>query len=327
MKNKIVYVLGAGFSKEAGFPLTKEFTNKKTISKFRKNINKSEQKRLDKVSKYFRNRIDNKYCKDDIESVLNHITVADYLDMESTLEGSRTYPSSQIFKDLLWYLARLLKERSKCKIPSEYYQFIKHVYENNYPVISFNYDLTIETILHELNVNCDYGVDETAIENSLLLMKIHGSVNWTFCTNCKQFVFYPDYQASKVLEKKSKCPTCKKSSLETIIIPPILYKDTFYKNPMYETLIRRLWGFANDELVTTNKVVFIGFSMSETDAYAEELFKLSSNMNSDVKYELVTRPKTAKKLNTLKKRYEQVLVGNKIKIIPKSFSIFAKKLN
>ncbi len=84
MKNKTVYVLGAGFSKEAGFPLTKEFTDKKTISKFRKNLNKSEQKRLDKVSKYFRNRIDNKYCKDDIESVLNHIAVADYLDMEST---------------------------------------------------------------------------------------------------------------------------------------------------------------------------------------------------------------------------------------------------
>jgi len=82
MKNKTVYVLGAGFSKEAGFPLTKEFTDKKTISKFRKNLNKSEQKRLDKVSKYFRNRIDNKYCKDDIESVLNHITVADYLDMD-----------------------------------------------------------------------------------------------------------------------------------------------------------------------------------------------------------------------------------------------------
>lgn len=327
MKNKIVYVLGAGFSKEAGFPLTAEFTDKKTISKFRKNLNKSEQKRLDKVSKYFRNRIDNKYCKDDIESVLNHIAVADYLDMESTLEGSRTYPSSQIFKDLLWYLTRLLKEKAKCKIPSEYYQFVKHVYENNYPIISFNYDLTIETILHELNVNCDYGVDETAIENSLLLMKMHGSVNWAFCTNCKQFVFYPDYQASKVLEKKSKCPKCKKSSLEIIIIPPILYKDTFYKNPMYETLIRRLWGFANDELVTTNKVVFIGFSMSETDAYAEELFKLSSNMNSDVKYELVTRPKTAKKLKDLKKRYEQVLVGNKIKIITKSFSEYAMKIN
>ena len=60
--------------------------------------------------------------------------------------------------------------------------------------------------------------------------------------------------------------------------------------------------------------------MSETDTYAEELFKLSSNMNSDVRYELVTRPKTAKKLKDLKKRYEQVLVGNKIKIIPKSFS-------
>ena len=179
MKNKIVYVVGAGFSKEAGFPLTKEFTDKKTISKFRNNLNKSEQKRLDKVSKYFLNRIENKYCYDDIESVLNHVAVADYLDMESTTEGNRTYPSSQIFKDLLWYLARLLKERAKCKIPSEYCRFVKYVHENNYPIISFNYDLTIETALNELKVNCDYGVDDTPIKNSVLLMKMHGSVNWT----------------------------------------------------------------------------------------------------------------------------------------------------
>jgi len=327
MKNRIVYVLGAGFSKEAGFPLTNEFTDKNTISKFRHNLNKLEQKRLDKVSKYFLSRIKENYCENNIESVLNHIAVADYLDMESTTEGSHTYPSGQIFKDLLWYLARLLKERSKCKIPSEYYQFVKYVHENNHPIISFNYDLTIETVLRELEVNCDYGVDATPIENSILLMKMHGSVNWTFCTNCEQFVFYPDYQAPKVLEKKSKCPSCKKSDLETIIIPPILYKDTFYKNPMYENLIRRLWGFANDELVTANKVVFIGFSMSETDAYAEELFKLSSNMNSDVKYELVTRPKPKKDVNSLKKRYEQVLVGNKVKIIQKLFSEYAKRLN
>ena len=67
--------------------------------------------------------------------------------------------------------------------------------------------------------------------------------------------------------------------------------------------------------------------MSETDAYAEELFKLSSNMNSDIKYELITRPKTTKKLNELKKRYEHVLVGNTIKIIPKSFSEYAEKFN
>lgn len=327
MKNKTVYVLGAGFSKEAGFPLTKEFTDKKTIVEFRNHLNKSDRKRIDKVSEYFLNRIDNNYCDDNIESILNHIAVADYLDMESTTEGNRSYPSSRIFKDLLWYLARLLKERAKCKIPPEYNKFVKYVHDNHFPIISFNYDMIIETVLHELGVNCDYGVDTTPIENSTLLMKMHGSVNWIYCTKCKQFVFYPDYQASKVLEKKSKCPSCKKPNLETIIIPPILYKDTFYKHPGYEKLIRQLWGFANDELVTANKVVFIGFSMSETDAYAQELFKFSSNMNNNIKYELVTTPKTKREVNSLKKRYEGVLVGNTIKIIQKSFSEYVKELN
>ncbi len=100
-KEKTVYVLGAGFSKEAGFPLTTEFTEKKNMSKFRKNLNKLEQKKFDKISSYFLDRINNNYCDNNIESVLNHVSVADYLYMESETEGSRSYPSSQIFKDLL----------------------------------------------------------------------------------------------------------------------------------------------------------------------------------------------------------------------------------
>lgn len=326
MKNKTIFVLGAGFSKEAGFPLTNEFTDKKRISKFRKNLNKTEQKRLDNVTEYFLDRIDNKYCEDSIESVLNHISVADYLDMEATRDGEESYPSSEIFRDVLWYLVKLLENDSKCKIPKEYEKFVKHVYSNQFSIISFNYDLIIETILHKLNANCDYGIDTAPIENSTLLMKMHGSVNWTYCTKCKQFVFYPDYQTSKVLANKSKCPTCKTVNLEPIIIPPILYKDNFYKHPLYEDLIRQLWGFANDELVSANKVIFIGFSMSETDAYARELFKFSSNMNDSAKYEIVTRPKSKKEIKELKKKYEKVLVGNKVKVIPKTFLDYARDL-
>jgi len=41
LKNKIVFVLGAGFSKEAGFPLTDEFTNKNRIAKFCTSLNKT----------------------------------------------------------------------------------------------------------------------------------------------------------------------------------------------------------------------------------------------------------------------------------------------
>jgi len=326
-KEKTVYVLGAGFSKEAGFPLTTEFTEKKNMSKFRKNLNKLEQKKFDKISSYFLDRINNNYCDNNIESVLNHVSVADYLYMESETEGSRSYPSSQIFKDLLWYIVKFLKERANHPIPSIYYKFLKNIYENNDTIISFNYDMIIETILRKFAITCDYGLDSKPIENSVLLMKMHGSVNWTYCTKCKQFVFYPDYASSKVLEKKLKCPRCKQKTLEIIIIPPILYKDTFYKHPIYEDLIRTLWGFASDELVMAKKVVFIGFSMSNTDTYAQELFKFSSNMNNNnTVYELITRPKKPNELKNVKKRYESVLVGNSIKIHQLPFSKYVKSL-
>lgn len=50
------------------------------------------KQRLEKVSNYFFDRISNRYCND-IESVLNHVSVDDYLYMESMTEGKRSYHS------------------------------------------------------------------------------------------------------------------------------------------------------------------------------------------------------------------------------------------
>ena len=323
---KTVFVIGAGFSKEAGFPLTEEFTDEEKITKIRSNLNETERQRLDKVTGYFLNRIQEKYCKDNIESVLNHIAVADYLAMEATTNDAETYPSSQIFSDLLWYIARVLKESAKSTVPVEYEKFVKYAYDNKCPVISFNYDLIIEEALRKLNIECDYGFDTIPIDNSLFLMKMHGSVNWAFCSKCENVVIFSGYEASNIVGGTSKCSVCNECTLETIIIPPILYKDTFYKHPRYEDLIRQLWGFANDELVEADKVVFIGFSMAETDAYAQELFKFSSNMNKNVKYHLVTRPKSDKGIDNLVDRYEEVLVGNSIEVIKKPFCEYVNEI-
>lgn len=325
MTGKTIYVLGAGFSKESGFPLIGEFTSQKTVDKLKKSLNKPMRKRLEKVSNYFFDRISNRYC-DDIESILNHVSVADYLYMESITEGKRSYPSEKIFDDLIWYIVKLLESCSKSEIPQIYSDFIKKVHENQDTLISFNYDLIIETILEKLGITCDYGINKTKPEKSTTLFKIHGSVNWTYCTSCKQFVFYPDYSTVKVLESKISCPNCKTKTLKPIIIPPILYKDTFYKNPLYEELIRTLWGFTSDELVQADKIVFIGFSMSNTDSYAQELFKFSSNMNNNnLECHVVTTPKPKKKIQELKTHYESVLVGHSVKIVQCTATEYMKR--
>ena len=50
-------------------------------------------------------------------------------------------------------------------------------------------------------------------------------------------------------------------------------------------------------------------------------------MNKDVKYKLVTRPKSEEEIQELKERYEGVLVGNEVQVILKSFCQYTEELD
>jgi len=320
---KILYVLGAGFSKEAGYPLTYEFTSKKLIREFRKTLSKKEKTRMDKVTKYFQDRIKKKYCKNDIESVLNHVAVAEYLDMASMTESAKSYDSFDIYNDLKWYVVKILQWRSDRKLRNEYYDFLKKIYQNDDDIISFNYDLVIESVLAKLGITCDYGLNQKPLKDSQLLLKMHGSVNWAQCNNCENFAFFSDNVAVKILSQGQKCPHCKKNSLLPIIIPPVLYKENYFRT---SKLFKLLWGHANEIITQANKIVFIGFSMRDSDSYAQELFKLSSNMSPlQIQCQIITNSKK-KRLFEIQKRYRQVLVGDKIRTRNMKFTKFAQKM-
>lgn len=323
---KTVYVIGAGFSKEAGYPLTREFTYKTTINNFRKNLKKKEISRMENVTSYFLDRIKQKYCKNDIEDVLNHLSVAEYLDMASTTEfKSKLYLSSNIYMDLIWYIVKILQWKSKQKIPKEYFQFVKNIYENGDSIISFNYDMLIETVLRELDIVCDYGFNQKPIKNAQMLLKMHGSVNWSQCINCEYIALFSDNISVKILSGNEKCPNCKKAGLAAVIVPPVLYKENYFRN---SELVKTVWGHANEILSKAKKIVFIGFSMRTSDYYAQELFKLSSNMNrTKIDCLIVTKPKSKDEMNNLRKRYREILVRDIIKTKQMKFTKFVQRMN
>lgn len=333
VKGETVYVLGAGFSKSVGCPLVSEFTKTELINEVKRKLsnNASDLTKFAQVSRYVRDRIDDRYCEDNIESVLGHVAAAKYLYMGSTTElRNQKYPAKDIFTDIQWFIVKILEQKTKAIISREYFRFLKDICSEEHTVITFNYDLVLEKVLERLKQRFRYGIEKERSADRLIL-KLHGSVNWVYCYACGPVVVGPavvsdSYVAPAIYDGTINCPNCGSKKIEPVLIPPVLYKDAFYQNSKW---IRELWMKAYQELSSAQKVVFIGFSMAENDAYARELFKISSNMNTTagLNYLVVNRVRSKKKFRQLKKRYRSVLVGENINFKRRTFLQYVRELS
>ncbi len=321
MNEKTVYVLGAGFSKQAGCPTVSEFISKNTVLRLKKSLNKHEKQKLASLQSYWNYRITEGYCESNIESIFNHVSAARYLFMESMTESNTSnYDALNIYDDLQWFILKTLKEFTKTKVSKEYHKFVKEILQPQDVIISFNYDLVLEKVFNELKIPFNYGISEPEKDDRLIL-KLHGSANWVYCKNCGHSFPTKDYSGLDALLGKIKCHNCKTKKLEPILIPPTMYKD--YQDQERGGMIRGLWSKANEELYTADKVVFIGFSMAQNDAYAQELFKLSSNMNTALQTYFVVSNSVSSKL---RENYRNALVNRQIKFVNKTTLDFIKQL-
>ena len=318
--NKTVYVLGAGFSRDAGCPTVLEFISKNKILNLKKRLNTIEKQKLASLQSYWNYRITEGYCESNIESIFNHVSAARYLFMESMTEADTRYDAQNIYDDLQWFILKTLKESTKKKIPKGYYKFVKEILQPQDVIISFNYDLVLEKAFSESKIPFDYGISKPQKDDRLIL-KLHGSANWVYCKNCTHSYPTNNYSGLDALQGKIKCHNCKKKKLEPILIPPTLYKD--YQDQERGGMIQGLWAKANEELYTADKVVFIGFSMAQTDAYAQELFKLSSNMNPELQTYFVVNNSISSKLRN---NYRNALVNRQIKFVNMTALDFIKQV-
>jgi len=145
-----------------------------------------------------------------------------------------------------------------------------------------------------------YGIDEKK-DNEQLVLKLHGSLNWGNCKKCGAVEVFGDLTFAK--NSPVSCPICQSDVISPLLVPPIIYKDSYYNE---QPLVRSSWSLANEQLSQTKKIIFIGFSMAQ-DAYVAELFKLSLNMNPNENLKcIVVNPSCD---NVLRDRYDSVLVN------------------
>ena len=175
IKNNRSFFLGAGFSVEAGIPLTAELLTK-AMKKFEEECPGI----FWRVSNYARECTltpeteDVDYAKVDFSELC---TFLEFIELREYGGGERWKDSGSKEKlNLRYYLAKTIIEAmpNLDDIPSIYMDFVNELHEGDI-VVTFNWDPLLEVALKAAGKNYCYNYEDPS---AIKLCKLHGSVNW-----------------------------------------------------------------------------------------------------------------------------------------------------
>lgn len=302
--SEVVFVLGAGASKEAGAPLMANFLDKADelrrhgkVNQFKpdfdrvfdaisalQQVQSKAELDLDNIESVFAafemGRLINKLpgmASDDIESLLVSIRKLIFVTLDKTVtypvRDGRIYPN-----DSYNALAELLTNLND------------HGRQNKCSVITFNYDLGLDYAIHfNRYLSVDYCLPETTKPGDTPLMKLHGSSNWARCSKCGKIIpwdihgFFQEFEFRSLEESKSvyldlasKLSSSNLKHCEQKVEPdPVIVPPTWNKTEYHQGL-SQVWGRAALELSDAQNIFVSGYSLTESDLFFRYLFALGS---------------------------------------------------
>lgn len=298
-KTNIVYFLGAGCSKNFGFPLTGDimpeiFNNLKANNLFqlgRKKESFEKQQEID-LKRFLGllypglKDIDFETEKTRIPSIVEVLSLVDHLCFYNLP------PHPELNEENLIYL-RYLLNRAVAELMMDYQNahyegrelalleafmepIISAKNKSNVTIITTNYDLSIDPTFEEalLKNQIDYGISFRDPESGEIIsqpqaplfkyFKLHGSLNWLKCDLCGQYYIYPNgvivHQAFKEnIDDGNTCVCNDYLRLKSVLISPSLVRDIRDPN------LLQIWKASSESIRTADKLVFIGYSLPAED--------------------------------------------------------------
>ncbi len=186
-------------------------------------------------------------------------------------------------------------------------------------IISFNFDYLLQEDFKE-NVYFDYLISFDTIdpnrklqykkENPLPLLKLNGSLDWSFCPNCgKLTLLFPHLFPNFYYQ--AKCNNGCGGSLRPFIVIP---------HEKYNEKIEVLWRTAREFLSEAEKITIIGYSFPAYDDKVKKLFCCYLNKNAEV-YVVDKKEKQSTAIDGTKLQINNIFTHNKL--IKFSFDGFA----
>jgi len=341
----IVYILGAGCSREDNVPLVNEFLDV-SFKKVLPDLNMYDAKRFKNV-KNFRNEV---LPDSNVEELFS------YIDFERIVKTyGNKYNLNNLRKDLLYVIAKTIEKVIRKGGSTIYENFwenhiVKSKSYHAITIITFNWDLLLDNILlsspsffidgipeNYYGTSFSYMGDGRESYNrvpnsSLKLLKLHGSLNWLFCKNCKEnnkFFVIGKKPAVKVLEGFGmKCPNCG-NDLDTLIVPPTFQK---IEEGGIISALSDIWKCAKDNLSNANRIVIAGYSFPEDDVHFRLFFRSALVENykkkgMPIKIDILNHKVYQKEKNEFENHYKKIFNIPNVEIEPRflyhKFSDFA----
>ncbi len=300
----VVFILGAGASKQCGVPLMADFLDvAKNLLLTDKVNDKKEQ--FEKVFKAV-GALQAAHSKaqlnlTNIESIFTALEMANLL---QKLPGFNAEDISEVIASLKEVIVRTIEltmefpvRNSYIKAPKPYDKFadlIEHLRHDAFPqqsssIITFNYDIAIEVALLKVEMSPDYGIESsTNPNNSIPVYKLHGSLNWAIDKETNTIYPLPIDQYISSISKIQSKGSIGKISIgsqlknyfskhhnkevreEPLIVPPTWDKGIYYE------LLSKIWSRAASHLGEAKSIFIIGYSLPETDMFFRLLYALGT---------------------------------------------------
>jgi hypothetical protein len=238
---------------------------------------------------------------------LEDIFTSAAIDVEFNPPGTNAHAESQLLLNQIKRHVSFILGRCTIYRYGKHSRALVNALDENDTIINFNYDLLIDqevisrTGIYQYhnfaNVVLDKPFQNTPQFRALrdkqtgsgLYLKMHGSLNWTTCTNnaCPRST---SIEIGDVLEsllsrnsptgRPPRCETCR-SEVSTVLIPPLLNKPV-----MHSSIFRNIWSNALYTLSQAKKIIIIGYSFPPTDFYTEWLFR-SARIHADTQVQII----------------------------------------
>jgi NAD-dependent SIR2 family protein deacetylase len=283
---KVVYILGAGASYDAGGPLINDFFSR--VGRYDKNIY---PRHYDNNTKF--NILESLYLEWKEDNPVNPNIEAFFQTVEfNTITGTKFFDPANnksvdpevIERYLVWYIASYVHHSitAQRKPPDYYLSFVRNLKKRGVrsTLLSFNYDLVIDKLIIKEFKDFNYGlgriIGQRKYQKSagIPFYKLHGSLNWLICNKCNRIYVYNDSEAHKYTRQS--CTIKCGGYLEPYLIPPSPSKGG--------TLGPRnqLWGKARRKMKEGDKIVIIGYSLPLLDIQAKELLKFGAQSTKEI---------------------------------------------